>query len=268
MTHYTPVQYLPAIDPAAIEKALMAGDLAKLDSQTRVKFYQALCQSTGLNPLTRPFILLKTQSGELHWYPTVGAAEQLRKLHRVSTKILSRESVDDLYSVVVEVSTPDGRREESEALVPIGSLKGLERANARMRCESKAKRRATLAICGLGMGLAEEESGQVVAFDAQTGEMTAAVESPPPPLLPVIGRWFRTQEPEHRERIAQAVWGTELRQLPHLAEDDLEAGWTLIDHGQVLLPWDSPTLAEVVQQWRKSRANEAIAELFDEETAG
>ena len=134
MAGYTLVPYTP-LDAGIIEKALTVGDVAKMDSTTRVHFYRALCQSTGLNPLTRPFILLKTPSGELTWYATVGAAEQLRKLHRVSTRILSRERTEEgLYIVTVQASAPDGRQEESQGIVFVGGLKGQELGNAMMRC--------------------------------------------------------------------------------------------------------------------------------------
>ena len=266
MTPYASVPYLP-LDARDIEKALTVGDVAKMPADVRVQFYRALCTSCGLNPLLKTRGTEHNPGGELVWYATVGAAEQLRKLHHVSTTILSRERTEDgLYIVTVKASTPDGREEESQGIVAIAGLKGQELGNAMMRAGSKALRRVTLAICGLGMGLAEEEAGQVVPFDAQTGEIPAPVESPTEPLLPVIGRWFRTHPSERRAAIAQAVWGTEMRQIPHLSHEDLEAGWTLIDGGHALLPWESPTLAEEVQAWRKSRANEAITALFGEET--
>jgi hypothetical protein len=43
--------------------------------------------------------------------------------------------------------------------VPIAGLRGEARANAMMKAETKAKRRATLAICGLGMLDESEMSG-------------------------------------------------------------------------------------------------------------
>ena len=265
LSHYT---YVPHIDPSAIEKALAVGDVSKMDAATRVQFYRALCASCGLNVLTRPFILLKTQSGELHWYCTVAACEQLRKLHRVSTKILSREFLDaELYAVMVEVSTPDGRREEAQAVVAMGNLKGVERANALMRCESKAKRRATLAICGLGMAMADEEvSGQAIAFDPQTG----AVELPPPApeaeattLLTTVGKWFRQRPAAVREVIAQSVWGVTLHEMPHVSLDDLEAGWQRLDGGRAQLDWSSDTLEADLAAWRQAHAQQAILDVFE-----
>ena len=80
----------PTITPEAIEKALMVGDFSKMDATTRVSYYLAVCQSAGLNPMTRPFIPLKTQSGEVILYATRECAEQLRSQQRPVGKLLAR----------------------------------------------------------------------------------------------------------------------------------------------------------------------------------
>jgi hypothetical protein len=260
------VPSLPAIDPAAIEKALMAGDISKLSAEVRVQYYRALCASCGLNPLTRPFIVLKTQGGELHWYATVGAAEQLRKLHHVSTRILSRDRTpDDLYIVTVQCSTPDGRQEESQGIEYVGGLKGQALGNSMMKAASKSLRRATLALCGLGLTLGDDEPGQVVPFDAQTGALALPDAQPgaAETLLQAVGQWFRSQGKAHREAIARAVWGVQLQEMPHLGYEELQRGWQLIEAGKAPLAWDSPTLADDMQQWRGIHAARAVLDVFD-----
>lgn len=202
------VPYLPAIDPEAVSRALLAGDLSKLSPEDRIQYYLALCHSSGLNPLTRPFIVMKAESGEMVWYATRECAEQLRKRHRVSMRVLRRETDEGLYCVTVEASTPDGRVEEAQGFVPVLKAKGTwkstesgkryfqeaktqdgepllvpltgkELADARHKCESKAKRRATLALCGLGLPEVDErQAPAVVAFDPQTGVL--AGEQPGP----------------------------------------------------------------------------------------
>ncbi len=42
-----------------IESVLVAGDLAKLTGDQRLAYYQRLCDSLGLNPLTQPFQYLQ-----------------------------------------------------------------------------------------------------------------------------------------------------------------------------------------------------------------
>ncbi len=41
------------------ESVLVAGDLAKLTGDQRLAYYQRLCASLGLNPLTQPFQYLQ-----------------------------------------------------------------------------------------------------------------------------------------------------------------------------------------------------------------
>ncbi len=53
--------------------------------------------------------------------------------------------------VTARATLPSGRTDESIGAVPIDTLKGESRANAMMKAETKAKRRVTLSISGLGM---------------------------------------------------------------------------------------------------------------------
>ena len=70
------------ISPAAVENLLL-GDLSKLTTTERVAYITRVCESLGLNPLTKPFeyILL---NGRLRLYATKDCTEQLRKVHGVS----------------------------------------------------------------------------------------------------------------------------------------------------------------------------------------
>lgn len=162
---------MPAISAEVIEKALTIGDMSKMPPEVRVRYYLAVCQSAGLNPLTRPFTPMKDQSGQVILYANKDCAEQLRAKHRVSVRTLSREKEDGLYIVTVEGRLPNGRSEEAQGIVEISSLKGQALANAMMKANTKAVRRVTLALCGLGFPLADEGDGHPVAMNWQTGEM-------------------------------------------------------------------------------------------------
>jgi CheY-specific phosphatase CheX len=102
-----------------------------------------------LNPLTKPFEYI-TLNGKLTLYARRDATDQLRQLHKVSIEIVAREVVEDCYVVTARATTPI-RQDESIGAVNIAGLKGDVRANAMMKAETKAKRRVTLSICGLGM---------------------------------------------------------------------------------------------------------------------
>lgn len=264
---YTPVQYIPAIDPEAIQRALMAGDIAKLSPADRVQFYAALCRSTGLNVLTRPFIVMRGQDGALSWYITAAGCEQLRRLHRVSTRILARARDGGLYIVTVQCRTPDERVEEAQGVVVLEGLKPLEQAHALMRCETKAKRRATLALLGLGVAALDEDSGQVVAFDPQTGVVEEEVtpQAAAGALLTTIGQWFRHLPKAARSVVAREAWGLALDEMPHASLDELAAGWARLDEGRAPLAWHSETLESDLRQWLTTHAQQAIHDVFGEE---
>ena len=137
--------------PAALqEKVLVGGDLSKLSSQERLTYIGAVCNSLGLNPLTRPFEYINL-SGKLTLYARKDATQQLRSLRGISIEIVSREVVEDTYVVTARAVDASGRRDESIGAVSIGGLKGDAKANAIMKAETKAKRRVTLSISGLGL---------------------------------------------------------------------------------------------------------------------
>lgn len=139
-----------AIDFSAIEQVIIVGDLSKLTPQQRSKYYFDVCRSVGLNPFTRPFDYINL-SGKLTLYAKKDAGDQLRKLHGVSIQVTARERIDDLYVVTARATSRDGRADEEIGAVPIGTLKGDALANAMMKATTKAKRRVTLSICGLGL---------------------------------------------------------------------------------------------------------------------
>lgn len=137
-------------------RVLIEGDLGGLTAQERATYYVNLCNSLGLNPLTKPFEFMKLQ-GKMILYAKRECTEQLRKIHGVSIKIISRERIGDCYVVTAQACDKIGRTDESTGAVNIYSgMTGEAVANALMKAETKAKRRVTLSICGLGF-LEEEE---------------------------------------------------------------------------------------------------------------
>ena len=138
-----------------MERVITAGDLSRLTPRERSQYYLAVCDSVGLNPLTRPFDYL-TLNGKTVLYSRKEATDQLRAIHRVSLRLVSRETVEGVMVVTARAQTLDGRDDESTGAVSIQGLKGEALANAIMKSETKAKRRVTLSICGLS-GLDESE---------------------------------------------------------------------------------------------------------------
>lgn len=138
-----------ADEGALIERLIVGGDLSQMSPAQRVAYYKRVCDSLGLNPLTRPFQYIMLQ-GRLTLYATADAAKQLARRDGVSIVLTRAERVDDVYVVRARGTTREGRTDEASGAVPIQGLKGDALANALMKAETKAKRRLTLSICGLG----------------------------------------------------------------------------------------------------------------------
>jgi len=142
---------LARIDPGTmLERVVVHGDLSKLAPGDRAVYYGQVCESLGLNPLTRPFEYL-TLNGKQILYARRDCTDQLRKIHSVSVTIRAREQIGDLLVVTAQAELPSGRKDESTGAVSVGKLQGEALANAMMKAETKAKRRVTLSICGLAM---------------------------------------------------------------------------------------------------------------------
>jgi len=193
LTTMTPPNEPPS--PEVIAKVLLGGDLAQLTSAQQISYYRAVCDSVGLNPLTKPFEFLRL-SGRLVLYALRNATDQIRHKYGISVTITARELLEDTYVVTARATLPNGRHDESIGAVPIAGLKGEARSNAMMKCETKSKRRVTLSLVGLStLDESEVESipgAQPLQFSPETGAITspaparshARVEAPPPAVEP------------------------------------------------------------------------------------
>lgn len=157
---------------ATVEKVVLGGDLAALTPAERLTYYKAVCESLRLNPFTRPFEYLKL-SGKLVLYARKDCSEQLRTLHEVSITKLERETGNGIYTVTAYARNKDGREDIDLGVVSIAGLAGEVLSNAILKAVTKAKRRVTLSICGLGM-LDETEVDNIPGaqrVDPETGEV-------------------------------------------------------------------------------------------------
>src|SRR5882724_4256415 len=90
-----------------LESVLIKGDLALLSEQERVNYYMRVCDSLGLNPLTRPFEYIKFQ-GKLILYARKDCTDQLRRLNNISLKLVSQTIAEDILTVHAQASFPEG----------------------------------------------------------------------------------------------------------------------------------------------------------------
>lgn len=141
---------LQSLPKEILASLILRGDISGLDPNQRVLYVTNLCQRLGLDPLTQPFKILKLQGKEV-LYADKGASQQLCKVYGISTEVTKRDKIEDIYVVTVRATGRDGRFTDDDGAVTIGQNKGDTLANAMMKAVTKAKRRAVLAYCGLGM---------------------------------------------------------------------------------------------------------------------
>lgn len=137
-------------DPVIIQKLVLEGDIGRMSEQQKVSYYKSFCDALGLNPLTQPFQIIKFQ-GKEKLYATKDCTEQLRKIHGVGITDISTTTLNDVFIVTAKAVDKSGKLDAATGAVNIKGLAGDNLANALMKAETKAKRRVTLSICGLGI---------------------------------------------------------------------------------------------------------------------
>lgn len=180
----------------AVESLLIQGDLKALNTEQRLQYYNALCGSLGLNPLSRPFEYI-TLSGKLTLYARKDATEQLRRIYGVSITDLSAQMQGEIYVVTAKAKDREARTDAATGAVSIKGLGGEAMANAIMKAETKSKRRVTLSLCGLGM-LDETETDSIPG--AVHGEPTTVTRNVTPAPVEAV----TMPEPSDYQRLKAA----------------------------------------------------------------
>ena len=207
-----------------LESVIIKGDLAKMPPAQRLDYYQKVCQSMGLNPLTKPFdyIIL---NGKMTLYARKDAADQLRKINGVSIDKIETNTDGDFICITAYGHDKTGRCDVELGVVSKRDMRG-DFANAMMKAMTKAKRRLTLSLCGLGW-LDETEvetipdAKQVEVAD--NGEIIdAPVVTVVEPALPVMPTPVRAQIPEE----AKAIQAEEKKaEKPAFNEEEFLKHW-------------------------------------------
>ncbi len=236
-----------------MESVIAKGDIAKLTPQERTNYYMQVCRSIGLNPLTRPFEYITLQ-GKMVLYARRDAADQLRKVNGISIEIVGKTLEEGILTVHVRAKDKTGRTDEDYGVVFVGALKGEAAANAFLKAVTKAKRRVTLSISGLGF-LDETEVETIPG--AQVLRETRKPPAPKPTLIVANGE---PDEPMHDSITGEIV------------EPDLHAqGNAAASKGEESLKewWDSigkdarKRLKDNLPAWRKDAAK--VSPITEEE---
>ena len=150
---------------AAIAQVILTGDLRELTVYERTQWYVAYCRALGLNPLSYPVDYIPNKQGKMKPYINSVGIAQIRQNHKISTKIINQRREDDLYIVIARAIAPDQRYEDSTAVVPMPqNMPASDKAIAMMKAETKAKRRATLALVGLPLDDGEGKRDRTLAI--------------------------------------------------------------------------------------------------------
>ena len=138
------------ISPEIINSLILTGDMSKLTPSQQTQYYNAICNTLGISPLTQPFAIIVYQ-GKKILYARKDCTQQLSNTRKISTEITKTEKDESVYTTYVRATMPDNRKTDEIGSVYIGGIKGQDLANLYMKSATKAKRRAVLALCGLGM---------------------------------------------------------------------------------------------------------------------
>lgn len=149
------------VDLAKTEEAvdkLLQMDINDLSMGDRSKYLWFMAVRMGLDPLTKPFDCIPDGKGKVILFANSGCADQLRRRDNVTVRVIEEgflkvgETIrDDVYVVKVEAETAGGRSAVNVGAVGVKGLTSEAMANAIMKCHTKASRRTTLDLCGLGI---------------------------------------------------------------------------------------------------------------------
>lgn len=196
-----------------IEAVIAAGDLGKLTVDQRNTYYVTVCQSIGLNPLTRPFEYI-TLNGRLTLYARKDATDQLRAIKSVSITRCDVSMADpDWIIVTVEARDAAGRTDIDIGAVSRKDMRG-DLGNVIMKAVTKGKRRVTLSLCGLGM-LDESEvesipGAQPVVEAKSAAQIVAPAQAPTKPIGNIADAAVRAELAAIGQRARKIYDSTEL----------------------------------------------------------
>ena len=218
-------------------------DTTALSREHRSALLVGLARKLGLNPLSGAVMFLRTQGRET-LYVTKSGTDQIAARERLRRETIRGPEVvavegRKLVLCQVRATHPDGRSEVSTATLALG-----DPVNDLMKCETKAKRRATLSVCGLGL-LAEDEIETIPgAQPAPVAPPRVVIEpDPAPPVDPerdAIEQETPAEVPAALEdfyaRVAEIelpgeavpVWMKHRSEVGKLKEADREAAWKAI----------------------------------------
>jgi hypothetical protein len=253
------------LSPDIVESLVLDGDLGKMKPAQRVAYYVHRCRMLGIDPGEQPFQLIRL-NGKLTLYATKACANALTRVNKLSVEIKSTRFEDSLVIVEARASDGEGRFADDIGVLDL-KAESLSKPNALMKCATKAKRRAVLALVGLGV-LDESETEDIrgaerVDLDVRTGEIDAIdVEASPAREDHGRPRCSGRAAPiatGNRKRIAvlaeltnvdqERAWSRVLQRagidLTEYGDETPSAAMLFVDHGESVREWLDAKIAEM-----------------------
>jgi hypothetical protein len=233
--------------PQAAIEASLKGDWGSVHVTHRIAFVKQLCDSLSIPLVMNPFLFIQMK-GKTTLYAPASAFHMIGNIKKISCEIVSREVDKDLqlYEVSVRASTPDGRFSDNMAAVTLKGLSGEDYSNAKMKCITKAQRRAIKSLIGLPI----PDEDDVELRDAQIMPLTVQAEQAPSSHSPSLNLEIEKQPTvsideetkEWRNTIADLMLG---EYSPFNKNRDAAAGYVKTKTGKTLKDLNAQELEQL-----------------------
>ena len=135
--------------------ALAAKKLENFTDEEKVQHYAEVCEALELDPRKRPFEYLyvdnEYEGRNLILYVTKSGSNQLRAVRAIDVEPVTITIQAGVAIAVANAKDKTGRIDSCVGAVAVEGLTGKSLANAVMSAETKAKRRVTISISGIGL---------------------------------------------------------------------------------------------------------------------
>ena len=220
-------QAISELDSGTMLSLVTNGDCSKLTPKQQLQYYTARCEAAGIDARTQPFQFLKL-GGRLVLYALKGATDQLASKHGIVCQIVDQQTEQGIRTVTVRATTKDGRQTDEIGCVPVSHIKKPDDlANAFMKAVTKAKRRAVISICGLGV--IDESELDTISDRVQPVQPT--LQKPQPKRVEAKAKANEEQEFEKDldEAFSEYSEPEHLADIPEVAPVALELGGDFVD---------------------------------------
>ncbi len=199
------------VSAAVMNRFLQTGDVKPFNEVDKLKIMHGICERLGVDPVARPLELLEF-NGKQVWYLSATGCEMIAAKWNMSFEIVKHEINKDegLVECIMRGTVPQtGRKDEATAFVQcakknlkgeIEQFFGLDMANARMKCETKARRRLIKRLAGLDY--IDEDDLKEIQKQTKTETMTSLIDNYQK-SIEIKDELYDKTRPEHKRLLAE-----------------------------------------------------------------